>query len=411
MTRRLAPGDWVPKRLVLWRARGAVPLACLLLLAFCAPAGAQASRSLKLGYLDRAGDPAYAAAVGYTGVYRRDRYPTLPAAELALKDGAAAARAAGIDLALDRRTLADGENAVAAAETLVRIGVTAIILDLPLADMKQVALQLAGQPVTLINGRHRDDSLRLDACRSHLVHTMPSWSMLTDALAQGLLALDWRRVLVLQGPQEGDAQFAGQFAASAKKFGLRIVDTRPFVAGNDPRKRDQINVRLLTGNADYDAIFVADLVGDFARVLPYNTARARPVVGSTGLQAVAWHSYWERHGAPQLNRRFHRLSQRPMSEEDWATWIGVRMILDAAIAARDAAPAVVSKALFDAGLRLELYKALPGSIRPWSRQLRQTILLATADAVIAMAPVENALHQRNTLDTLGPDEPEFKCSH
>lgn len=60
-------------------------------------------------------------------------------------------------------------------------------------------------------------------------------------------------------------------------------------------------------------------------------------------------------------------------------------------------------------ITLELYKGFPGSFRPWDRQLRQSILLGTTDMVIALAPVEGALHQRNTLDTLGSDEPEFHC--
>jgi ABC transporter substrate binding protein (PQQ-dependent alcohol dehydrogenase system) len=98
-----------------------------------------------------------------------------------------------------------------------------------------------------------------------------------------------------------------------------------------------------------------------------------------------------------------------MSEEDWATWIAVRAVLDAAVAVRDSAPAAVLKSMMSSDLRLELYKGLPGSFRPWSRQLRQGILLGTHDAVVALAPVDGALHQTNTLDTLGPDQPEFNC--
>jgi len=45
-------------------------------------------------------------------------------------------------------------------------------------------------------------------------------------------------------------------------------------------------------------------VGEFGRYLPYQTKNARPVVGSEGLIASAWHWTWERHGAPQLNQRF-----------------------------------------------------------------------------------------------------------
>ena len=134
------------------------------------------------------------------------------------------------------------------------------------------------------------------------------------------------------------------------------------------------------------------------------------MVGTAGVQPYAWHPYWERHGAPQLNRRFFRASGRVMTEEDWATWIAVRSILDAAVAARAASPAAILEALIGPDLRLELYKAAPGSFRPWSRQLRQTILLGTHDAVTTLAPVDGALHQNNTLDTLGPDEAEFKCA-
>jgi ABC transporter substrate binding protein (PQQ-dependent alcohol dehydrogenase system) len=412
MSKRGDPGSGSPcfalasLWLVLLRVQSASACALAVVLAM---SSAAVAGDLKIGYLDRAGDPAFTPSAGYTGVYRRNHDAPRLAADLAMKDGAAAARAAGMQISIEYRTLSADETADLGAEELMLAGVAAIILDLPLDDTKLVAQKLSRYPLVLINARHRDDDLRIAACRTALLHTMPAQSMLTDALAQGLLALDWRRILILRGPTEGDIGLANRFSASAKKFGVHVVDTRNFAAGNDPRKRDQINIRLLTGNADYDAIFVADLVGDFARTVPYNTARARPVVGSAGLQASAWHPYWERHGAPQLNRRFHRLANRQMSDEDWATWTGVRMILDAAIAARDPAPATILKTLLGPDLRIELYKALPGSIRSWSRQLRQAILLGTADAVITLAPVDNALHQRNILDTLGPDEPEFKC--
>ncbi len=392
-----------------WRPLLAWATVGLLALAASALAQTTALPELKIGYLDRKDDPAYREAPGYAGVFRRERVSPWAAAELAIKDGAAAARASGFQLALVRRSLGDSEDAGTAAEALVRDGVSAIVLDLPLGDMQRVARQRAGSSVALLNARHRDDDLRLAACRTTLLHTMPSWAMLTDGLAQGLMALDWRRVLVLKGPAEGDTIFADRFLASARKFGLKIAEVRAFVLGNDPRNRAQINVRLLTGGADYDSVVVADLSGDFGRFVPYATTRARPVVGTTGLQPLAWHPFWERHGAPQLNRRFHRATGRTMSEEDWATWVAVRAIIDAAVAARERTPALILVSLMNPDLRIELYKALPGSFRPWSRQLRQSILLATHDAVVTLAPVEGVLHERNTLDTLGPDEPEFKC--
>ena len=57
--------------------------------------------------------------------------------------------------------------------------------------------------------------------------------MLHDGLAQRLLELDWRRLFVLRGPLAEDKALAASFLASAKKFGLRVVEMRDFVAGND----------------------------------------------------------------------------------------------------------------------------------------------------------------------------------
>jgi ABC transporter substrate binding protein (PQQ-dependent alcohol dehydrogenase system) len=376
-------------------------------------AGAQEQppRELAIAFVERSGDARYQAATGYAGLYRPEYVSPFAAAELALKDGMAAARARGLKLNLLRKSLGDTEDAVSSLRALLQAqGLVAAILDLPADDMLHLAKGLADDPVILFNPRQRDDGLRSQTCHTHLLHTLPSWSMLHDGLAQRLLELDWRRIFVLRGPQPEDKALAASFAAAARKFGLRIVETRDFVAGNDPRKRDQINIKLLTGGSDYDALFVADALGDFARTVPFNTAKPRPVVGSAGLEASAWHAYWERHGAPQLNRRFYRLVGRRMSDEDWATWTAVRATLDAAVSAREIAAAAVYQALLAPELKLELYKGAPGSFRGWSHQLRQPILLGTHDAVVAVAPVEGALHQKNNLDTLGADEPEFRCA-
>lgn len=389
-------------------------LACGILLAafsaLMARAQEQPLRELVIAFIERSGDARYQTATGYAGLYRPEQASPFAAAELAIKDGTAAALARGLKLSLVRKSLAEGEDAVSALRAFVQSQApTAAILDLPADDMLRLAKSLADQPLVLFNPRHRDDGLRPLTCRTQLLHTLPSWSMLHDGLAQRLLELDWRRIFVLRGPQAEDKALAASFLASAKKFGLRIVELRDFVAGNDPRKRDQINIKLLTGGIDYDALFVADALGDFARTVPFNTAKPRPVVGSAGLEASAWHPYWERYGAPQLNRRFFRLVGRRMSDEDWATWIAVRATLDAAASAHETAAGAVYQALLAPDLKIELYKGSSGSFRSWSHQLRQPILLATHDAVVALAPVEGALHQKNNLDTLGVDEPEFRC--
>ena len=98
-----------------------------------------------------------------------------------------------------------------------------------------------------------------------------------------------------------------------------------------------------------------------------------------------------------------------MTDEDWATWVAMRATLDAAAGIAEPSAAGIFEALIAPEMKIELYKGAPGSFRSWSRQLRQPILLGTHDAVVALAPVEGALHQKNNLDTLGADEPEFRC--
>ena len=156
-------------------------------------------------------------------------------------------------------------------------------------------------------------------------------------------------------------------------------------------------------------VFVADHTGDFARSLPYNTFLPRPVIGAAGLMPTAWHRFWERQGAPQLTRRSEKALKRDMTALDWSTWAAVRAIVEAVVRSKVRTAADLLPALLDPALTLELYKGNAGSFRPWNRQLRQPILLATDTAVVAFAPVEGMLHKTNSLDTLGLDEPEFHC--
>jgi hypothetical protein len=136
-------------------------------------------------------------------------------------------------------------------------------------------------------------------------------------------------VLILEGEQDADRVMSTAFQDSARKFGLEVVDVRPFVLSNDPRVRDETNIPLLTGDADYDVVFLADTLGEFGRYVPYHTYDPRPVVGSEGLVASAWHWTWERQ--PQLNQRFDRIAERPMTDTDYAAWAAVRSAVEAMV--------------------------------------------------------------------------------
>jgi ABC transporter substrate binding protein (PQQ-dependent alcohol dehydrogenase system) len=140
--------------------------------------------------------------------------------------------------------------------------------------------------VLLFNVSAPDDSLRAADCMPNVVHTYPSEAMLSDALVQYLDTKGWMQILVLQGPTPEDAAAVTSLQHSAKKFGAKIVDIKPFVLSTDPRNRTQSNVVLMT-EGRYDVVYVADSSGEFGRYVPYQTSLPRPVVGSAGLVPTA----------------------------------------------------------------------------------------------------------------------------
>jgi len=275
----------------------------------------------------------------------------------------------------------------------------------------QLATALAGRPVTLVNTTAPGDWLRRK-CHANLLHTAASDRMISDALVQHMVKQKWRSVLVLHGKSERDIARAASFTEAAERFRLRVVATRAFDLSTNPALREENNVALITGGTrDYDAVFIADEIGEYARYVPYQTASPRPVVGATGLVALEWHWALERYGAPQVNSRFESLAQdgRRMGWQDWSAWIAARAILTANAKSRDRSAAGIDAFLRSDRLRLDGSKGASMSFRAWNNQLRMPILLATHNAIIAVAPLEGFLHQTNVLDSMGQDEAEFAC--
>ena len=196
---------------------------------------------------------------------------------------------------------------------------------------------------------------------------------------------------------------------SAKRYGLRIQRTAQFKVSGDPRERDLGNTRLLTNDKGYDVVVVLDSDGEFARALPYTTQWPRPVVGSNGLTAMAWHPQWERNGGPQLSRRFTRFAHRPMAAQDWAAWIAVKSIVAVLTEQPKATVAEQLKLLRGGQVFVDGYKGPRLSFRSWDGQLRQPIFLGHADGVAGIAPFDGVLHPTEVLDTLGVDQKENAC--
>ena len=390
----------------------ALPLACLFALMAMAWPGALRAETFVFAYVGIADDPYYDAERRYTGLVLKQPHPPLPGAKLGLRDSRIIARSLGIKFKLIEHVVANDGDVAAAIEALRRdAGAQAFLLDLPAQSLRAAAERLADAPVLLFNLRSRDDDLRSAVCTPNLFHAAPSHRMLTDALAQYLFKKGWTKVLMLRGPGPADAAYADAFLASARRLRIEIVADRAFELTNDPRKRGESNVALLTGGPDYDVIFIADRDGEFGRYVAYQSYLPRPLIGDQGLSPAAWHWTWERHGAPQLNQRFARIEKsRRMVGADWAAWIGVKSVVAAIRNTGATELGGLRNFLIDPATTIDGYKGAPSSFRAWNHQLRQPILLHIHNAVIARAPIEGFLHPDNYLDTLGTDKKESSCA-
>lgn len=379
-------------------------IVCLVL---AAPVSAQ--EIARVVYLGVAKDPYYEPRPAYTGLSLRDRERPVDGGRLAMRGARVLGRSLGLEFRLDEVLLEPTDSAAEAVAAAADSGALAILLDLPPAGMGEVLAEGRAAGPLLIDIRHAEARWRSGHCPPRLLHTLPSHSMLSDALSQYLRRRGWDRVLLLRGTTAQDLEEAGAVRRSLAKFGLTLADERAFELSNDPRQREFNNVALLTATSRYDVVWVVDSDGEFGRHVPYATYAARPVVGSEGLTPRAWHWTFERYGAPQLNQRFRRLAGRDMSSEDWAAWIAVRAVVEGVQRVGGIDPAAVAAFVRSEALSLDLYKGAPGSFRAWSGQLRQPILLATHNAVVAVAPVEGFEHRIDVLDTLGMDRPESAC--
>lgn len=380
----------------------------LALAAGLVPARA-AERPLPIGYLEVEDDGRYEERRVAARFQGQPWGRPFDGARVAVEESDFASSAAGVKLELRRQAAENADALVAAIQRLQGGGAHFFLLDAPGEVVAAVAQRTRGKDLLLFNLTALDDSLRQERCQPHLFHVAPGHAMLMDALAQFLVAKKWRQALVLKGPRPEDAALNAAFERSAKRFGIKIVDTRAFVLGKDPRERAQNNVALLTAGVDYDAVVVADADGEFARDVPYQTQRPRPVVGAAGLVADWWHWAWERQGAPQLNNRFLKLARRPMTGYDWSAWMAVKAIVETALRAKSTDVKAVAAYLTGDQAALDGFKGARQTFRPWDRQLRQALFLTTGNWVVERAPLEGFLHAKNILDTLGFDERDSRC--
>jgi len=362
-----------------------------------------------IGYVELKDDPRYHRGRMDARIPGQPWGRPFPGAEVGAEDGRFPMATIPAELSLKRVVADKPEQLQGVLKDLAEAGVRFVVLDLPDELVAQAAGLAEANRQVLFNISASSDELRHEACNKRLFHTAASDSMRMHGLSQHLVARRWKNVLVLLGPEEADIRQGDAFKASARRFGLKIVDTRNFVRGSDPRQREANNLDLLTRGSNFDVIYIADSNGDFAQTVPYATRAPRPVVGSGGLVPMTWHWNWPRHGAPQLNNRVERKAGRLMTEFDWAAWASIKAITDAATRVGSTDPDAVAAYLRSEDFVLDGFQGYRLSFRPWNNQLRTPVFLASANWVAAQAPFDGFEHPRDNLDTLGLAERESPC--
>lgn len=332
----------------------------------------------------------------------------LRGAELGIADNNATGKFLNQNYALESVMASDEEGSLAALDSMLENGIDLLVTRVP-ADTLQAMAKRAGDKALLFNAGASDDDLRISECQPNVLHTIPSYAMLTDALAQWLSMRRWKEVFLITGPTDQDKAWADAFRRASKRFGLDIIADKPWTFDSDLRRTASKELPAFTQASDYDAVVVADVRGDFGEYVPFNTWLPRPVVGTQGMGPEAWHRVVEAWGAAQLQNRFRELAGREMNSEDYAAWAAIRSIGTTVTGLSKAGHSNIREYLFTDDFQLAAFKGRKLTYRPWNGQLRQPIPLVHPQGLVATPPLEGFLHPDSELDTLGYDRPESDC--
>jgi ABC transporter substrate binding protein (PQQ-dependent alcohol dehydrogenase system) len=341
----------------------------------------------------------------------------LAGAQLGAEDDNATGRFLNQRYTLLDKTVGENDDPVAAMNALADQGASFIVTSLDADTLLKTADAAKARGVTLINAFAIDERLREQDCRANVIHVAPTRSMLADGLAQYLIWKKWRKWLLITGSHDNDKLFADALRHAATRFGAKIVEERVFKDNGGARRTDsgvaeiQQQMPVVTqGAPDHDVLVAADESEVFAGYLPYRTWDPRPVAGSAGLVPTTWDAGFDQWGAVQLQNRFTKSFQRAMTAHDMQVWTAVRMIGEAAARSSSADAAKMLAYIKSPNFSVAAFKGQKLTLRDWNLQLRQPILLFDGRNTVSVSPQDGFLHQVSTLDTLGLDRPETKCT-
>ncbi len=375
----------------------------LLLLGFCETSYAEID--VVIGYLERRISPPPILS-------NLEEIPTnegLAGAELGLEDNMTTGKFLRHKYRLEMQIVGEDEDILSAAKSLLAKS-SIIVVKMPMKDLLVVSDLDEADNAILINAQAGNTILRDKECRQNVLHTIPSRAMLADALSQFAVKKKWNRIALIEGNHVGDAAFGRAIEQSAAKFRLKLVGKKTWAFDADMRRNASREVPLFTQDfPEHDLLVIADEIKDFGRYIMYNTWLPRPIAGSEGVVPEAWSASVEQHGAAQLQSRFTNKFDRSMRSIDYAAWVAMRSIGEAVTRTGLNDAKSVRAYMLSEKFEIGGFKGRKLTFRKWNGQMRQPIPLTHPRAVVALAPLEGFLHQRNELDTLGLDKAESGC--
>jgi ABC transporter substrate binding protein (PQQ-dependent alcohol dehydrogenase system) len=337
-------------------------------------------------------------------------------AKLAISDNNTTGRFLNQEFKLDIVESAKPDDLIKLVVDKVASGARFVILDAGPETILALADALAGKPAVILNAAAPDDRLREEDCRANVMHVAPTRSMLTDALGQYLAWKRWTKWFLVTGTRPEDKAYADAVRRTAKRFGATIVEERTFQYDPGSRRTDggfeqvQQQIPTFTQNAKpHDIVVVADEGELFGEYLPFRTWDARPVAGTAGLVASAWHPAIELWGGTQFQNRFKRMANRNMRGLDYNVWLAFRAVGEAVSRKRSGEVKDIVAYMRSPEFELAAFKGIKTTFRSWNGQLRQPLVVATPKILVSVSPQQGFLHQLTELDTLGFDKPETKC--
>src|SRR5271170_6024509 len=388
-------------------------LLAILIVVMTAPiAGVRAEgQTVKIGWLSRA----MKRTLPLTYLDQPPEDEGIQGARLGIADNNTTGQFTGQSFELVESIAPAGGDLAGAFRVLMARGVRLVVTDIDAQQLLTIAALPDADHITLLDSGAADDRLRGADCRANILHLLPSRAMLADALVQYLVVKRWINLLLVVGHSDGDKEFAADIRHAALKFQAHIVEDKPWTFVPGARRTDtghfaiQAEVARFTQGINYDVLVVADEDDEFGDDFSYRTFDPRPVAGTQGLVPSAWARPHEQWGATQLQDRFLHQAKRWMTDRDYAAWMAVRAVGEAATRTQSTDPAVISAFIRSDHFELAAYKGTRLSFRSWDGQLRQPVLLADARSLVSVSPQPGFLHQFSELDTLGIDKPETKC--